>query len=63
MAFKSRWTPEQKVAIVMESLNTNIPMAELCRKHNVIPNAFYDWKEKFHPGWQISSLIIWLSQE
>ena len=25
----------------------NISMAELCRKHNVTPNALYDWKEKF----------------
>ena len=47
MAFKSRWATEQKIAVVMESMNTNISMAELCRKHNVTPNAFYDWKEKF----------------
>lgn len=33
--------------MVMESLNTNISMAELCRKHDVTPNAFYDWKDKF----------------
>lgn len=47
MTYKSKWTTEQKIAIVLESLNTNIPIAELCRKHNVTPNAFYDWKEKF----------------
>ena len=47
MPYKSRWTSEQKIAIVMESLNTNISVAELCRKHNVTPNAFYGWKEKF----------------
>jgi transposase len=47
MGYQSRWTPEQKIAIVMESLNTNISVAELCRKHNVTPNAFYGWKEKF----------------
>ncbi len=29
------------------SMYTNISMAELCRKHNVTSNAFYDWKEKF----------------
>ena len=47
MPYRSRWTIEQKIAIVMESLNTNISVAELCRKHNVTPNAFYGWKEKF----------------
>jgi transposase len=47
MPYSSKWTAEQKIAIVMESLNTNISVAELCRKHNVTPNAFYGWKEKF----------------
>ena len=47
MPYRSRWSVEQKIAIVMESLNTNISVAELCRKHNVTPNAFYGWKEKF----------------
>jgi transposase len=47
MPYRSRWTAEQKIAIVMESLNTNISLAELCRKHTVTPNAFYGWKEKF----------------
>jgi transposase-like protein len=27
-----RWTPEDKTRIVMESLTTNITVAELCRK-------------------------------
>lgn len=47
MPYSSRWTAEQKIAIVLESLNTNISVAELCRKNNVTPNAFYGWKEKF----------------
>ena|SRR5487761_91649 len=47
MTYKSKWTAEQRIAIVMESLNTNISLAELCRKHNVTPNAFYSWKAKF----------------
>ncbi len=47
MTYRSRWTTEQKIAVVMESLNTNISVAELCRKHSVTPNAFYGWKDKF----------------
>ena len=50
MAFKSKWAPEEKIAAVMESLNTNISMAELCRKYNVTPNTVHDWKEKFVQG-------------
>ena len=31
----------------MESVSTSISMSELCRKYGVVPNTFYDWKEKF----------------
>ena len=43
----SRWTRNDRIRIVMESLTTNITLAELCRKYNLKPNAFYSWKQKF----------------
>jgi len=45
-----RWTPEEKIQIVLESLNTNIGLAELCRKYAVNPTVFYAWKENFIEG-------------
>jgi transposase-like protein len=42
--------PEEKIRIVLESFNTNIGLAELCRKHAVTPTLFYHWKEKFING-------------
>jgi len=45
-----RWTSEDKTRIVMESLTTNITVAELCRKYNLNPNVFYNWKQKFIEG-------------
>ena len=45
-----RWTQEDKTRIVMESLTTNITVAELCRKYNLNPNVFYNWKQKFIEG-------------
>ena len=51
---RSRWSSEDKVRIVLESLNTNISMAELCRKHGVTPNAFYAWREKFMQGGKLA---------
>src|SRR5215207_1864852 len=49
-----RWTPEDKTRIVMESLTTNITVAELCRKYNLNPNVFYNWKQKFIGGGKIA---------
>jgi transposase len=30
------------------------PLADLCRKYNVSPNAIYDWKEKFMEGGKLA---------
>lgn len=54
MVFKSRWAAEEKTRIVLESLNTNISIAELCRKYGVSPNAFYSWREKFVQGGKLA---------
>lgn len=50
----SKFTPAEKVRIVLESLNTNISTAELCRKYNIHPQTFYSWKEKFVEGGKAS---------
>ena len=49
-----RWIPEDKTRIVMESLTTNITVAELCRKYNLNPNVFYNWKQKFIEGGKVA---------
>lgn len=46
----SRWTADDRIRIVMESLTTNITLAELCRKYNLKSNVFYGWKQKFLEG-------------
>ena len=47
---RRRWNSEDKVRIVLESLNTNITIAELCRKYQVTPVVFYSWRQKFIDG-------------
>ncbi len=44
---KTKFTPDQKIHIVLESIKTNIGTAELCRKHNVHPQTFNAWRQKF----------------
>lgn len=48
------WTKEEKIRIVLESLNTNIALAELCRKYALNPNVFYRWKEQFMEGGKLA---------
>lgn len=51
---KKRWNPEDKIRIVLESLNTNITIAELCRKYQITPVVFYSWKQKFIDGGKVA---------
>ena len=51
---KTKFTPEQKIQIVLESIRTNISTAELCRKHNVHPPTFQSWRQKFMEGGKTS---------
>ena len=44
---KSKFTPEQKIQIVLESIRTSINTTELCCKHNVHPQTFHNWKQRF----------------
>jgi transposase len=48
------WAPEDKVRIVLESLNTSISVSELCRKYAVSPTVFYQWREKFIHGGKLA---------
>ena len=47
---RRHWTPEEKIRIVLESLNTNIGTAELCRKYAVTPTLFNYWRTRFIDG-------------
>ena len=50
MVTRNRRSAEEKIRIVMESMTTNITVAELCRKYNVQPPALYQWRERFMEG-------------
>ena len=45
-----RFTPRDKILIVMEFIETDIKMADLCRKHNLNPGTFSRWKTRFMDG-------------
>lgn len=39
-----RLTAKDKILIALEFLETDVEMADLCRKRNVTPRAFSKWK-------------------
>jgi len=46
----SRFTPEEKVEVVLLGLKSPGSVSELCRRHNINPNTYSRWKKNFVNG-------------
>ena len=44
---RRRWSPEQKQAIVAASLEPNISIASVARKHGIGTGQLYGWRHQF----------------
>jgi len=47
---RRKWKTEEKLAIVLESLRDETPVAEICRKYQISQTQFYKWRDKFLQG-------------
>ncbi|MEW5936450.1 MAG: transposase [Candidatus Thermoplasmatota archaeon] len=47
----TRFTPGEKVEIVLLGLKNTGSASELCRRHNINPNTYSRWKKHFANGW------------
>lgn len=43
---KSQLSADEKVRVVLQVLNPQASMAEMCREHNLVIRTVYGWKEK-----------------
>ena len=50
MTTHRKWSYEEKLQIVMEGIQPGANVAEICRRHNISPTAFYYWKQKAIAG-------------
>jgi len=46
-ATRRKYTPEEKVRIVLEGFRRDSTVRELCRREGVKPGAFYAWTKEF----------------
>ena len=44
---KRKYTPEEKVRIVLEGFRREIPVRDLCRREGIKPGAYYAWTKDF----------------
>ena len=46
MTTHRRWSAEEKFTIVMDGLQPDSNVAEICRRHGISSTLFYAWKQK-----------------
>lgn len=44
---RRKFSADEKIRIVVESLRGEIPISELCRKEGIQPSLFYRWSKQF----------------
>jgi transposase-like protein len=50
MRERKHYSPEQKVIIVRELLENNVPISQLAEKYQVHINDIYNWKKRLFEG-------------
>jgi transposase-like protein len=45
MRSKRSFTPQQRLAIVLEGLRGDSTVADVCRRHEITPTLFYHWRQ------------------
>jgi transposase len=47
VASRRKYTPEEKVRIVLEGFRREVAVNELCRREGIKPGAYYAWTKDF----------------
>jgi transposase len=47
VAARRKYTPEEKVRIVLEGFRREVAIRDLCRREGIRPGAFYAWTKDF----------------
>lgn len=43
---RRKWTPNRKLQIVLEALQSDTKLAEICRREGLSPNLVYQWRKQ-----------------
>ena len=44
---RRKYTPEERVRIVLEGFRHEVPIRDLCRREGIKPNVYYSWLRDF----------------
>ncbi len=46
-AARRRYTPEEKIRIVLEDFRREVTVSDLCRREGIKPHSYYSWTKEF----------------
>ena len=46
-ATRRKYTPEEKIRIVLEGFRREVTVNDLCRREGIKPHSYYSWTEEF----------------
>ena len=46
-ATRRRYSPEEKIRIVLEGFRRETPVNDLCRREGINPHSYYAWTKEF----------------
>ena len=46
-ATRRKYTPEEKIRIVLEGFRREVTVSDLCRREGIKPHSYYAWTKEF----------------
>ena len=46
-SFPAKYTPEEKIRIVLEGFRREVTVNDLCRREGIKPHSYYSWTKEF----------------
>ncbi len=57
-ATRRKFTPEEKVRVVLQGFRREVPVSRCCRREGIKPNVYYSWLKDFmEAGWGYYYLV------
>ena len=47
VATRRKYTPEEKIRIVLEGFRREVTVSDLCRREGIKPHSYYSWTKEF----------------
>ena len=51
-ASRRKYTPEEKIRIVLEGFRREVTVSDLCRREGIKPHSYYAWTKEFMEAWR-----------